>query len=72
MATLRSCGTKRVVDLGCGEGRLLREMLKDKSFAEIVGMDVAHRALEIASQKLRLETLPAMQKERIGDDGDAL
>ncbi len=65
MAALRGSGAKRVLDLGCGEGRLLRELLKDKDFAEIVGMDVSHRALEIASRKLRLEDLPSMQKERI-------
>ncbi len=65
MAALRSSGAKRVLDLGCGEGRLLRELLKDKSFSEIVGMDVSHRALEFASQKLRLEDLPTMHKDRI-------
>jgi 3' terminal RNA ribose 2'-O-methyltransferase Hen1 len=65
MAALRSSGAKRVLDLGCGEGRLLRELLKDKTFSDIVGMDVSHRALEIASQKLRLEDMPAMQKGRI-------
>ena len=65
MAALRGVGAKRVVDLGCGEGRLLRELLKDKAFTEIVGVDVSHRALDIASQKLRLEDLPRMQKERI-------
>jgi 3' terminal RNA ribose 2'-O-methyltransferase Hen1 len=65
MAVLRSCGAKRVLDLGCGEGRLLRELLNERLFAEIVGMDVSHRALEIASRKLRLEELPTMQRERI-------
>jgi 3' terminal RNA ribose 2'-O-methyltransferase Hen1 len=65
MAALRSAGATRVLDLGCGEGRLLRELLKDKTFAEIVGMDVSHRALEIAAQKLRVENLPTMQRERI-------
>jgi 3' terminal RNA ribose 2'-O-methyltransferase Hen1 len=65
IAALRSSGAKRVLDLGCGEGRLLRELLKDRAFVEIVGMDVSHRALEIASQKLRLEDLPTMQKDRI-------
>ena len=65
MAALRSAGAKRVLDLGCGEGRLLRELLKDKTFAEIVGLDVSHRALEIAAQRLHLENLPTMQKERI-------
>jgi 3' terminal RNA ribose 2'-O-methyltransferase Hen1 len=65
MAALRSSGAKRIIDLGCGEGRLLRELLNDKAFAEVVGMDVSHRALEIASRKLRLDDLPAMQKDRI-------
>lgn len=65
MAALRSAGANRVLDLGCGEGRLLRELLKDKTFAEIVGLDVSHRALEIAAQKLHLDNLPTMQKERI-------
>jgi 3' terminal RNA ribose 2'-O-methyltransferase Hen1 len=65
MTVLRSSGAKRVLDLGCGEGRLLRELLKDKVFAEIVGMDVSHRALEMAARKLRLEELPSIQKERI-------
>jgi len=65
MAAVRSSGAKRVLDLGCGEGRLLRELLNDKSFTEVVGMDVSHRALEIASRKLRLEDLPPLQKERI-------
>jgi 3' terminal RNA ribose 2'-O-methyltransferase Hen1 len=65
LAALRSSGANRVLDLGCGEGRLLRDLLKDKAFAEIVGMDVSHRALEIASRKLRLEELPTIQKERI-------
>jgi 3' terminal RNA ribose 2'-O-methyltransferase Hen1 len=65
MAALRSSGAKRVLDLGCGEGRLLRELLKDKTFAEIVGLDVSHRVLEIAAQRLHLDNLPTMQKERI-------
>jgi 3' terminal RNA ribose 2'-O-methyltransferase Hen1 len=65
MAVLRISGAKRVLDLGCGEGRLLRELLKDKTYAEIVGLDVSHRVLEIAAQRLHLDNLPTMQKERI-------
>jgi 3' terminal RNA ribose 2'-O-methyltransferase Hen1 len=65
IAALRSAGAKRILDLGCGEGRLLRELLKDKTFAEIVGLDVSHRVLEIAAQRLHLDNLPTMQKERI-------
>jgi len=65
LAVIRSANAKRVLDLGCGEGRLLRELLRDKLFSEIVGMDVSHRALESASRKLRLEDLPTVQKGKI-------
>jgi 3' terminal RNA ribose 2'-O-methyltransferase Hen1 len=65
MSALKECGAKRVLDLGCGEGRLLALLLADTSFAEIVGMDVSYRALEAASSKLRLDRLPEKQRERI-------
>ncbi|HLL14837.1 MAG TPA: 3' terminal RNA ribose 2'-O-methyltransferase Hen1 [Pyrinomonadaceae bacterium] len=65
LAALKSAGAKRVVDLGCGEGRLLKTLLEDRSFDEIVGMDVSHRALETAAGRLRLERLPAKMKERV-------
>ena len=65
VAQLKKSGAKRVLDLGCGEGRLLRELLKEKQFEEIVGMDVSIRSLEIASERLRLDDLPPKQKDRI-------
>jgi len=49
VAVLKGYGARRVLDLGCGEGHLLRALLMEKSFDEILGVDVAHRALEIAS-----------------------
>lgn len=65
VAALRSVNAKRVLDLGCGEGKLLRVLLEDRSFEEIVGVDVSHRALQIAHERLRVERLPARQRERI-------
>jgi 3' terminal RNA ribose 2'-O-methyltransferase Hen1 len=65
LATLRSLGAHRVLDLGCGEGNLLRLLLEDRAFGEIVGMDVSYRSLEIARRKLRLERLPAMVRDRL-------
>ena len=64
-AVLKASGAKRVLDLGCGEGRLLRELLKEKQFEEIVGMDVSIRSLEIANDRLRMDDLPPRQRERI-------
>ncbi len=65
LAALRASGAKRVLDLGCGEGRLLKALLDDHSFGEIVGMDVSHRALEKAAGRVRLERLPERQRARI-------
>jgi 3' terminal RNA ribose 2'-O-methyltransferase Hen1 len=62
---LTACGAKRVLDLGCGEGKLIRELLKDKQFVEIIGMDVSFRSLETAAERLNLATMPQNQKERI-------
>src|SRR6185503_14184021 len=65
MAALKSCGAKRVVDLGCGEGKLLRALLEDRSIDEIVGLDVSHRALQIAQDRLRIDQMPTRQRERL-------
>jgi 3' terminal RNA ribose 2'-O-methyltransferase Hen1 len=65
LAVLKAGGATRVLDLGCGEGRLLQLLLKERQFAEIVGMDVSHSALEIARERLHFDRLPPMQKERI-------
>ncbi len=62
---LKESGAQRVLDLGCGEGRLLSLLLKVKQFKEIVGVDVAYRTLEIAQERLKLDQLPDRQRERI-------
>lgn len=65
LAALEDSGAKTVLDLGCGEGKLLRLLLKNKQFNRIVGVDVSHRRLEMATDKLRLDRLPARQRERL-------
>ena len=62
---LKASGAKRVLDLGCGEGRLLRELLREKQFEAIVGMDVAFRSLEIAKERLSWTICRPKQKDRI-------
>jgi 3' terminal RNA ribose 2'-O-methyltransferase Hen1 len=65
IAAMRACGAKRILDLGCGEAKLIRELMKEKQFEEIVGLDVSIRSLEVAQRRLKLERLPAMQSERV-------
>lgn len=54
---LRGLGAKRVLDLGCGEGKLLRQLIADTQFETILGMDVSWRTLEQAKEKLHLDRL---------------
>ena len=65
MAAIRASGARRVLDLGCGEGKLLRELLKDKQFEEIIGMDVSIRSLENARDRLKLDRMAEKQAARI-------
>ena len=65
VAALRNSGAKSVLDLGCGEGKLVRELLLDRQFERIVGMDVSIRSLEIATRRLKLDRLPEHQAKRV-------
>ena len=65
LSALHDVGARRVLDLGCGEGALLRELLADRTFAEIVGVDVSMRALRIAQRRLRLDRAPQRVADRI-------
>src|SRR5262245_47165820 len=62
---LKASGASRVVDLGCGEGKLLRRLLADQQCTEIAGMDVASRTLDLAESRLKLDRLAPKQRERI-------
>jgi 3' terminal RNA ribose 2'-O-methyltransferase Hen1 len=65
LAVLQGSGARRVLDLGCGEGRLLQLLLADPAFTEIVGLDVSARALEIAAERLHMDRRPEAQRERL-------
>jgi 3' terminal RNA ribose 2'-O-methyltransferase Hen1 len=65
VAVLKERQAVRILDLGCGEGRLMRELLEEKSFRQITGMDVSSRSLEIAARRLRLEDMTPAKKERV-------
>lgn len=65
LAALKNSGAGRVLDLGCGEGRLLALLLRESQFTQIRGMDVSYSTLEEAAARLRLDRLPPKKRERI-------
>jgi len=65
IAAIRASGAQRVLDLGCGNGKLLRALIADPSFERIVGVDISHAALELARDRLRLDQLSPRQRERV-------
>ena len=65
LSVLRGVGAKRVLDLGCGEGKLLRLLLSDPQFEHILGMDVSWRSVEIANEKLKLNQMGEKQRARV-------
>lgn len=65
VSALKQSGATTVLDLGCGEGQLLYPLLEDRQFARVVGLDVSHRALEMAHERLHLDRLPPLQRARI-------
>ncbi|OHV48031.1 3' terminal RNA ribose 2'-O-methyltransferase Hen1 [Pseudofrankia sp. BMG5.36] len=62
---LRAAGARSVADLGCGDGKLVGDLLADPRFAEIVAVDVSHRALELAARRLRADRLPDRVRARL-------
>ena len=65
LSVLKQAGAKRVVDLGCGGGRLLRELVPDPAFTEVVGVDVSVRSLEYAQRSLNLDRYAPSVRDRV-------
>jgi 3' terminal RNA ribose 2'-O-methyltransferase Hen1 len=65
LSVLKARGAARVLDLGCGSGKLVQALMKEPQFAEIVGADISHRALEVAQSRLKLDRLAPRQRERV-------
>ena len=62
---LKASGAARVLDLGCGEGKLLGRLLAEPQFKRIVGTDVSLRELGWAHKRLHLDDLPERAAKRV-------
>ncbi|MFI9816788.1 3' terminal RNA ribose 2'-O-methyltransferase Hen1 [Saccharothrix variisporea] len=65
VAALKAAGARRVLDLGCGGGALLRALVQVPEFTEIHGVDVSAKALQEAARKLRLDRMSDRQRQRV-------
>jgi 3' terminal RNA ribose 2'-O-methyltransferase Hen1 len=64
-ARVKAVGARSVLDLGCGEGKLLRLLLDEPQFERIMGMDVSLYALGIAKRRLKLDRMNERDQARI-------
>jgi 3' terminal RNA ribose 2'-O-methyltransferase Hen1 len=62
---LKETGAQKVIDLGCGEGKLIRMLLKEKQFKNITGMDISYSELTKCKERLYWDEMAPKQKERI-------
>jgi 3' terminal RNA ribose 2'-O-methyltransferase Hen1 len=65
MKALMASTPRRVLDLGCGEGKLIQRLLQEHTVSQIVGMDVSHKALERAHKRLHLDRLPQNRRPQL-------
>lgn len=65
LAVLGDAGATRVLDLGCGEGKLVGALLEKPSIARVVGVDVSMRCLERARDRLKLDRMPEMRRKKV-------
>jgi 3' terminal RNA ribose 2'-O-methyltransferase Hen1 len=62
---LRASGARTIADLGCGEGKLLQRLLRERWAERLIGVDPAARQLEWAAKRLKLHLPGGPPEERI-------
>ncbi|MEM7497559.1 MAG: 3' terminal RNA ribose 2'-O-methyltransferase Hen1 [Pseudomonadota bacterium] len=62
---LKDAGAASVLDLGCGEGKLIRRLIGERGIDRIVGVDPSLRTLEVAARRLRLDQAGDRMRERV-------
>ncbi|HAA56647.1 MAG TPA: 3' terminal RNA ribose 2'-O-methyltransferase Hen1, partial [Myxococcales bacterium] len=63
--TLKKAGVTEVIDLGCGDGKLLKRLFRIKQFKKIVGTDISTQSLKRAAKRLRLDQMTDRMRARI-------
>lgn len=62
---LRAAGATTIADLGCGEGRLLQRLVRERWATKLFGVDPSARELEYAARRLKLDNAAGAAAERV-------
>ncbi len=62
---LLKINARSVIDFGCGEGKLIRELLKKPQFSKILGIDVSYNELLKAKDRMHWDRMPDKKRERV-------
>ena len=65
LEAVRRVGAGRVVDLGCGEGRLLQRLTVEPAVTHTVGVDASIGALKRAEKRLKLDRMSERRREQV-------
>src|SRR5574340_337852 len=64
LAAIRAVDARSLIDLGCGEGRLLELALRERGLKRIIGIDVSSLALAKAHRRLHLDEMAPAKRAR--------
>lgn len=62
---LVAAGAHTVLDLGCGEGKLIRRLIRERGIERVLGVDPSVRTLEGAARRLHLDEAGDRLRERV-------
>ncbi|MBB4933420.1 SAM-dependent methyltransferase [Lipingzhangella halophila] len=65
LSALKAEGARRVIDVGCGSGKLVGRLLDDTSVELVTGVDVTASAITQARRRLRVDRMPEHQRRRL-------
>ena len=65
VSLLKASGARSIADLGCGEGKLLQRLVKDRNFETLIGLDASAHSLERARERLKLDLAGGPDRERV-------
>jgi 3' terminal RNA ribose 2'-O-methyltransferase Hen1 len=64
-AAVTASGARRVLDLGCGGGKLMAKLRTLPGLEQLTGVDVSHRALQIAARRLHIDRMSPRERARV-------